>query len=159
MKSTQFGFSMLEILTTITLVGILVLIAVPMFQEQVARRRLEGIANELSADLQYARTEAISKNRQVQLIAAADGKSYSVNYVTALPSAPMLKTLNLPAGVVASPPNETVRFDALRGMAATVGALTLTSPHTTGTLRASASVVGRVHLCSPSGGFTGYATC
>jgi len=158
MKRAESGFSMVEVMIAIVLVGILVVIAVPMFQEQVAKRRLEGLANELSADLQYARTEAVSKNRQVQLISAADGKSYSIQYVTAPVSAAQLKIASFPVGITASP-DVAVRFDALRGMAATVGAMTLSSIHTTGTLRASATVVGRITLCSPGGGFIGYATC
>lgn len=157
MKPAQTGFSLIESMVVVAIAAILAAVAMPSFMDQMARRRLEGVASELSSDLQYARSEAISKNQAVQLLAAADGRSYSVNYVTS-PVNPPLKQQTLPTGMTTSA-GVGVRFDALRGMAASAADLTVSSSQTSMSLRASTSLVGRVRLCSPAGSFGGYATC
>ena len=157
MKQAQSGFSLIESLVVVAIAAILTAVAMPAFMDQMARRRLEGVASELSSDLQYARSEAISKNQAVQLLAAADGRSYSINYVSA-PVSPPLKFQALPTGMTTSA-GVGVQFDALRGMAASAADLTVSSSQTSMSLRASTSLVGRVRLCSPSGSFGGYVTC
>ena len=151
------GFSLIELMVVVVIASILMVVAVPSFVDQIARRRLDGAANELSADLQYARTEAVSKNKQVQLTSAAGGASYTINYVVG-PVTPALKTLTLPTGVTVSA-SLSVIYDPLRGMPTSAQDLTVSSAQTSGSLRASTSAVGRIQLCSPSGTFMGYPTC
>lgn len=162
MNTAQKGFALLESMIVVTIAALLMAIAVPSFSDQMARRRLEGVAVELSSDLQYARSEAISKNRTVQLSADANGRFYSVNYVTltGTPVSPALKVHTLPSGITAlASAGSGVQFDPLRGMTTNTADFTVASTQTNMSLLASTSPVGRVRLCSPAGSFAGFATC
>jgi len=59
------GFSLIELMVTIAVLAVLLGIAIPSFQSMLEKHRLVGAAEQLYEDLQYARTEAIKKNRQV----------------------------------------------------------------------------------------------
>lgn len=157
MRPPQNGFTMIELMVVVAIAALLIAVAVPSFVDQIGRRRLEGVANELVADLFYARTEAVSKNKQVQLASDAAGTSYTINYVVSAVT-PALKTHPFASGV-ASTAGATIVFDPLRGGAPTANTIDLTSSQTGASLRASVSSSGQVGLCSPSATFPGYAAC
>ena len=62
---TQFGFTLLELLIAIALVGILSSLAVPAFQETMARSRLTSATNLMVGSLNYAKSEAIDRQQLV----------------------------------------------------------------------------------------------
>jgi len=59
----QIGFTLIELMITIVVLAVLVAIALPSFQSIIEKRRLVGAADNLYADLQYARSEAIKQNK------------------------------------------------------------------------------------------------
>lgn len=63
------GFTLLELMITITVAGILMVIAVPSFQHAISSTNLSGAHNDLVAALRYARSEAITRNGDVEIIA------------------------------------------------------------------------------------------
>ncbi|MEW6352828.1 MAG: GspH/FimT family pseudopilin [Pseudomonadota bacterium] len=65
MQQISAGFTLVEMIVTVAVLAILLAIGIPSFQGTLDKRRLVGAAEQLYADLQYARTEAIKKNRQV----------------------------------------------------------------------------------------------
>lgn len=67
------GFSLTEMVITVAVLAILAAIAAPSFQETIQKRRVIGAAEELAANLQYARSEAIKGNRSVVVNFTADG--------------------------------------------------------------------------------------
>jgi len=59
------GFSLMELMVTITVLAIVLAVAVPSFSGVIGNSKLRGQVSELQAALSYARTEAIRQNRNV----------------------------------------------------------------------------------------------
>lgn len=76
MQNRQHGFTVVELLVAIAIVGILAAMAAPSFIGVVNTSRLASNANELLSIIQYARSEAVRSNSRVifcgSLIADAD---------------------------------------------------------------------------------------
>lgn len=73
MARRQRGFSLLELMVTITVAGILLAIAVPNFRDVIRRNQVSSASNELLAAMSYARTEAITRGQLVSICPSADG--------------------------------------------------------------------------------------
>jgi type IV fimbrial biogenesis protein FimT len=63
----QRGFTMIELMTVMVIAGVLLVLALPSFNDMLERRRVEGQANEFVTDLSYAKSEAVQRNRNVLL--------------------------------------------------------------------------------------------
>lgn len=67
------GFTLVELVITIAVVAILVALATPSFTSVINSNRLTAQANNLVADLQLARSEAVRRNRTVRVCRTPDG--------------------------------------------------------------------------------------
>ena len=63
----QRGFTLVELIITVVVAGVLASIAIPSFNNFVREERITSLANELLTSLVYARTEAIKRNRRVTM--------------------------------------------------------------------------------------------
>jgi type IV fimbrial biogenesis protein FimT len=154
----QCGVTLVELIAVMSVAAILLALAVPSFSEHFARRRLEGVANELSADLQHTRTLAVSENQPATLAFISGGSSYTITQ-----GSKPVQTRTLPTGVTLTTPLSSVAsvtFDPVRGTA-TAGnfAVAVASLGTSANLRLSTNLLGHVELCSPGTSLAGYKSC
>jgi len=61
MKSTQHGLSMIELISVVSIVGILLVIGVPSYRYVITSNRVSAEVNGLLMDMQFARSEAIKE--------------------------------------------------------------------------------------------------
>ena len=172
------GFTVIELMTVLVIAGVLLSLAIPSFRELLARNRVEGVAAELSTDLQYARSEAVSRNVPVGLIAGANCYTVFVVGTTPATSCTTLGTggvsikavtIDVAATSLAFTSNggqAFIQFDPVRGMATDAGGVNdwsgfVNVSTTVGNwqLRADVTNFGRAKACSPSGTFKGYPSC
>lgn len=171
------GFTMIEMMVVVVLAAVLLAVAAPSFLSTLARKRLEGVAAELSTDIQYARSEAVQRNRAVGIVF---GSNCYVVYVVGATDATSCSTLNsplsplkappaLPAGVslnlVPAAPRAFVAFEPVRGMATDASGATelsgyvdIASSSGPWQIRAVVTRAGKVKLCSPNNSVTALAT-
>ena len=76
---SQPGFSLIELMVTIAVLGILLTVAVPSFTDVVLGSRLRSYANDFLASVFQARGEAIKRNAVVNLCASSNGTSCTVS--------------------------------------------------------------------------------
>lgn len=69
------GFTMIELMITIAILGILIALAVPSFRALIVSNRITSHANELLAGLQIARSEAIRANARAVLCASTNNST------------------------------------------------------------------------------------
>lgn len=149
----QLGFTMIELMIVLAVMALLATLVAPSFNEQIARRRLEGVATDLSTDLQFARSQAVSNRSSMQVVTENSGRRYRLVNAAGI----TLKTADLPVGITATD-GITVDYDQLRGTANAVQ-ITLSNTRTAAQLRVDTNAMGRVSICTIGGGLKGYTTC
>jgi type II secretion system protein H len=98
----QPGFTLLEVLVVIMIMGVAAGVALPPLQAASRTSRLEASAQQLIGDLRVARTEAIRRNAAVY-VARTGASTYHVQHVG---------HRSLPDGVTFQSGPDTVRFAA-----------------------------------------------
>lgn len=76
------GFTLIELLIAVLVLAVLVALGVPSMNEFIANQRTTQAANQLLADLAYARTQALVLQRPVRLSANAGGWSQGWDVVS-----------------------------------------------------------------------------
>lgn len=71
----QKGFTLIELMITVTLAAILLTLAVPSFQDTIRNNRLTTQTNEFIGALHLARSEAIKRGTQATICKSANGSS------------------------------------------------------------------------------------
>jgi len=179
------GFGMLEWLIVVAVLGLLTAAALPTMRGFLERRAVEGVAQQLVADLQYARSEAVQRNEAVSVTAGVDcvvlhlasaTAECTATSTTVTPADGELKSVRLGDSggtlqdITLRPLDDLaqVRFEPVGGTAAFVGpaagAGSASWQVTDGAgqlrLRVDVNLGGRVSLCVPSGSsFPGHAGC
>ena len=177
------GVTLIELMVVIAVLTVLVMVAVPSFSDLLAKKRVEGALTQLTADLNFARSEAVVRNTDVSV---TFGSGCYVIHTTgstatscAQSGAPTLGTGALqvklvqldPASTISFSPNDSMTsltFDSLRAMATsngtdtTSGSVNINSSVGSWQLRVSVVRMGRTQACSPNSSFTGHgysSTC
>ena len=78
---TPFGLTLIELMVVVALVGVLLVLVGPSLLGMISAQRVRSLNAELVTDMQYARGEAIRRNRDVFIRFRSDGACYTL-YVT-----------------------------------------------------------------------------
>lgn len=70
--SGRAGFTLVEMLVTVAIAAILAAVAVPMLSGFLARSQMNAVVNDFTGAMQYARMEAVSRNRCVSVCRRAE---------------------------------------------------------------------------------------
>jgi type IV fimbrial biogenesis protein FimT len=148
------GMTVIELLVGVLVVGVLAVIAAPAFGEYFAAQRLKGSAEELFADLQFARMSSVQSNATVTFTMAANGYSIARGATT-------LKTVTLANNSsISSGSTMVATFEPVRATATVAnGPVVVANSLTSRTLRVTVNSMGRPSICSPSGTVRGYESC
>jgi prepilin-type N-terminal cleavage/methylation domain-containing protein len=77
LRGTDSGFTLVEIVIVIVVIGIAALLAVPMMSS-AASLQIRSAANMLAADLEYAKSMAISRGQNYSVVFDKDADSYKI---------------------------------------------------------------------------------
>ncbi|WP_350310657.1 GspH/FimT family pseudopilin [Marinobacter sp. SS13-12] len=70
------GFTLIELMITVALVGVIAAFAVPSFANLIANSRLASASNDVVGVLNYARSQAVKEGRRV-IVSATDGANWA----------------------------------------------------------------------------------
>lgn len=171
------GFSLLELLVTLAVLGLIVAVGVPSMLQLYRQSQLQGVAQETYALLQYARSDAIASGETRYVVWQGSGANWcaavapvatcdcltstcAINGVSRVLQAADYSTVGLQSAVFAA--GNYTAFDGLRGLAeghAGTVAYGYRDNTPASEVRAIVSTLGRVRLCQTGGANAGYPSC
>ncbi|KTB72321.1 MULTISPECIES: GspH/FimT family pseudopilin [Pseudomonas] len=151
MRHIAKGFSLIELLVTVSLVGILAAIAIPNFTSSIQSNKADTELSDLQRALNYARLEAINRGVTVR-IAPTSGTAWTGELQVYLVSDANKKALRTVAAMssggtlVADPNVAAFDFNNLGGLIAPSSLVTMTYTRGSTTKTMSICLTGRIVL-------------
>jgi type IV fimbrial biogenesis protein FimT len=173
----QRGLSLLELAIVVAIMAVVAAAATPSFTGLIDARRLDSAATRLAADIQWARSEAIARDRSLRLSVLADAGATcwvvhtgvasdcrcgdaAASAATCGGAAQALKSVVLPASERVSVGGNvgSIVFDPLHGTSTPSGTLRLVGARGAA-VHHVVNVLGRVRSCSPDRSVPAYSPC
>jgi type IV fimbrial biogenesis protein FimT len=123
--TVERGFTLVEVMISITVLGIILMLGLPAFGTWLQNQQLRAASEGMLNGLQTARAEAIRRNLLVQIVVAPPGAGWSVTEaVSGAAIQTRVKEEGSPNAVLAVTPNTatTVTFTSLGSVTANLGA-------------------------------------
>ncbi len=137
MKSTQcakaLGFTLIELVITVTIVAIFATIAVPAMRHLILTQYVRSGASNLQAALFYARSEAIKRAANVQVVPASG--AWTNGWTAKLADGTILRSQNALSSELSSIPGSTITYLLNGRVTATPGQLVFQTADSTVTAR------------------------
>lgn len=152
MRHSSKGFSLVELLITVAVLGIATAIAVPNFQSAIQRSRADTEVSDLQRALNYARMEAMNRGANTRVTPSTAGAGWNTQLQVVLVSAPgtplrVVSAMSSGAAITIAAPNAAVTaidFNNLGGLAAPSASLVMTYTQGTNSKTVSACLNGRI---------------
>jgi len=174
------GFTLIELMVVVALVAVVMTLVGPSVRDLLAAQRVQGINAELVTDLQFARSEAVRRNRPilVRFATNADMTCYVIYTEAAIGRCNCLlapgtacsggfeeiKTVQLPKTLrvelaASSSVASIVGFEPLSGISRPGDFRVDLASTVRGALRTSVNAAGRPAVCSPDGSMRQVPRC
>jgi len=122
--NTHRGFTIIELMITILLLGAMLTIAVPSFASIFKQNRLAAQANTILSSLNYARGETITQNTNVIIAPIVAGTNWSAGWTTSV-NGNVLRNFEGIENASLTSSSATITYQSDGSLAAT-GSITLT---------------------------------
>lgn len=166
-KSHKAGFTLIELMLTLSIAIILTLVAIPSMRNIIQHYRISAVADNLYYFLQNARTEAIKRNTQVYVsFVTGDSWCYGMNAGSACtcstPNSCGLGTVSAANSQqislsITGLSGTSVYFEGTHAAASASGAVTFTLYGQSPLITLTIGRLGNMQLCST--GIGGYTAC
>ncbi len=171
LRHSHAGLTLMELMVTLAILAIVATLAAPSFTGYLTRKKVEAGAAELFADLQYARSESVSRNTAVRVVFTASGYTIAAEAGVTEPTSctpaggtTSLKVVTLAKGVITGNDSGTlpscIVYEPVRGSTPVGASVEVVYAADDARLRVAVTRAGRAQICSPSGStIRSYATC
>ncbi|MGB4811547.1 MAG: GspH/FimT family pseudopilin [Methylophilaceae bacterium] len=154
----QRGFSLIELMVTLSVLGVILAIAIPSFQAMIKNSNIRNAAESVSNGLSKARAEAVGRNMQVDFVLSSDSawvvrQASDSAVIESKPGREGSPDVTVSAVDASNNPATTVSFTALGGTAAGSFPIDHVDFSTTGgniSLRVLVGLGGKVKMCDPN---------
>lgn len=142
MGTTSKGFTIVELLITVTVLGVLAAVALPSFTSFVRDQRVKTAISDVYATFIYARSEAIKRSADVQVV--PNGADWAAGWAVKDAGGTNLKVQDAISGVTISGEGGTITYRRDGRLSAAIPNFVLSSPD-------SSSITARCLRIDPSG--------
>jgi type IV fimbrial biogenesis protein FimT len=169
------GFTLIELMVAIAVLGILITLAAPSFNGFIDRYRVKRAADTISAFLINTKSEAVKRNTTVRAVFNTTGASWCAGMTTNATCDCTVTNANACQidgvervvrgsdykNIALAVTGSTFAFTPLRGVANVAGNAEVTSANGLKIQVKVKNTTGRIRVCSPSGSgnVTGYPAC